>query len=313
MILSTQDLKLYFRTRRGPLKAVDGVSVGLKEGKTLAIVGESGAGKSAMAVAILRTLPRNIHTYEGDVFFEGTNIMELSDEEFRKSVRWRGISTVFQGAMNSLNPVMEVGDQIIEPLEVHWDMGMEKATNLLEESLEDVGLRPDVKEDYPHELSGGMKQRIVIAMALIMRPKLIILDEPTSALDTMTGARILNLLKDLKAEENLSYIFITHDLSQASELADELAIMYAGEMVERGSAEKIYEDPDHPYTEKLLASVPRLKSDEVPEFIPGSPPDLVDPPEGCRFHPRCDLAEEICRKKNPVKSEVEPSCWIRGD
>lgn len=274
------------------MRAVDGVSFKLERGETLAIVGESGCGKSSTAIAIIRLLPLNVHTYEGSITFEGQELMSLKEEEFRKNIRWRKISMVFQGAMNSLNPVVKVGEQVAEPLIVHDGMDKREALERAKEALKLVNLPEYVLNRYPHELSGGMKQRAVIAMALIMRPPIVILDEPTSSLDVITQANIMNLLKNLKWELKLSYIFITHDLPLASELADKVAVMYAGRIVELGTAEQIFNSPLHPYTQKLISSVPTLKTEKQLSYIPGSPPDLVQPPAGCRFSPRCDLREK---------------------
>jgi len=266
--LQVKDLHLYYRTSRGPVKAVDGVSFDLGEKKTLAFVGESGCGKTSTANAIMRALPKNVHRYTGE------------------DVRWRGVSMVFQGAMNSLSPVLKVGFQVAEPLLVHLDAEREEAWEQAVEALKGVRLPEYVANRYPHELSGGMKQRVVIAMALILKPKVVILDEPTSALDVMTQANIINLLKRLQSEEGLSYIFITHDLALASELADYVGIMYAGKLVELGTSEEIYRDAKHPYTQLLLKSVPLLRGEQTPASIPGDPPDLINPPMGCRFRPR---------------------------
>ncbi len=293
-LLEVENLVLHYRTRRGPVRAVDGVSFDLEQGHTLALVGESGCGKTSTASAILRLLPKNVARYDGRVTLDGVDVMELSDEDFRKSIRWQRISMVFQGAMNSLNPTARVGKQVAEPLRIHLSMAREEAAAVTREALQRLGLPEYVERSFPHELSGGMKQRVVIAMALIMSPKVVILDEPTSALDVMTQAKIINLLKRLKRDEGLSFIFITHDFSLASELADEIGIMYAGHHVEIGPAEKIYRNPQHPYTKALLGSVPVLGSDRAPIFIPGVPPDLIEPPKACRFHPRCPVAFEPC-------------------
>lgn len=293
-VLELEDLTLHYSTKLGAVKAVDGVSFELEKGRTLAFVGESGCGKTSTAIAILRLLPKNVARYDGKIIFEGANIMELGDEQFRKQVRWRGISMVFQGAMNALNPTARVGKQVMEPVLTHLESESEEAKVRAIESLTHVGLPEDIMKRYPHELSGGMKQRVIIAMALILRPGLVILDEPTSALDVMTQANIMNLLKELKSEEGLSYLFITHDLSLASELADDIAIMYGGQLVEIGPAEEIYKNAQHPYSQGLLKSIPRLRSSEPPVFIPGVPADLVDSPRACRFHPRCFVAFEKC-------------------
>jgi peptide/nickel transport system ATP-binding protein len=313
-ILDARNLTLYYRTSRGIVKAVDEITFKVKRGETLAFVGESGSGKSSTAFAIIRVLPRNVSKHDGTILFEGSDIMKLDEEEFRKKIRWKSISMVFQGALNSLNPVVKVGDQIADPLVVHLGMDQKEAIKMAEEEVEKVGLPRYIVQRYPHELSGGMKQRVIIAMALIMRPKLVILDEPTSALDVMTQGNIMNLLKDLKRENKLSYIFITHDLSLASELADSVGIMYGGRLMELGPADTIFVEPKHPYTQKLLASTPTLRIDRMPEFIPGTPPDLIRPPPGCRFHPRCPFAKDICKKKEPefikIGDEHYVACWL---
>ncbi len=312
-ILKVENLALHYRTRDGPVRAVDAINFTLEKGHTLALVGESGSGKTSTANAILRLLPRNVDRYDGTVMFDGTDVMKLTDEEFRKGVRWRGISMVFQGAMNALNPTARVGSQVAEPLKIHLSIEDEEAEDRASESLRSVGLADYVERSYPHELSGGMKQRAIIAMALILKPNIVILDEPTSALDVMTQANIINLLKRVKREEGLSYLFITHDLSLASELADEVGIMYAGELVEIGPAEKIYKDPQHPYTQALLASVPKLRSSEAPVSIPGVPPDLIRPPDGCRFHPRCAVAFDQCGWRADEIARVLESAFQEGE
>ena len=276
------------------MRAVADISFALEPGETIALVGESGSGKTSTANAILRLLPKNVDRYEGQVLFDGRDVMELDSEDFRKQVRWRGISMVFQGAMNALNPTLRVGVQVAEPLIVHYEVNRDEALEQATEVIRKVGLPADVTRRFPHELSGGMKQRIVIALALVLKPKVVILDEPTSALDVMTQTSIINLLKELKNTERLSYIFITHDLGLASELADLVGIVYAGQLVEIGPADGVFVKPRHPYTERLLASVPRLRSEAAPEFIPGAPPDLTAPPPGCRFHVRCPLSFAKC-------------------
>jgi len=313
-ILEVKNLKLYYETRKGIVKAVDNVSITIKKGETLAIVGESGCGKSSMAKAIIRLLPRNVHTYSGEVFLDGQDIMKLNEQRFRTEIRWRKISMVFQGAQNSLNPVLRVGFQIAEPLMIHDGLSKSEAIKRAKEALRLVGIHEAFVERYPFELSGGMKQRVVIAMALITRPEIVILDEPTSALDVITQANIMNLLKRLKNEFSFTYIFITHDIALSSELADKVAVMYAGEIVELASAEVFYREPNHPYSKKLMASVPTLRTDKKLEFIPGSPPSLIDPPPGCRFAPRCPFASEKCKKERPPIIDLGEGhyvkCWL---
>ncbi|MCS6787688.1 MAG: ABC transporter ATP-binding protein [Aigarchaeota archaeon] len=314
-LLKVTDLVLKYSTRAGEVKAVDGVSFSVGLGETLALVGESGSGKSSTALAIIRILPRNVAEYRGSILFDGMELMRMNDEEFRRRVRVGGISMVFQGAMNSLNPVLRVGFQVAESLIVNMGVPKEEALKRAEEALELVGLERSVVNRYPHELSGGMKQRALIAMALITRPKLIILDEPTSALDVMTQANIMNLLKRLKVELGLTYIFITHDLALASELADRVGVMYGGKIVELGPADKVYTEPKHPYSKLLLESVPMLRADRPPTFIPGTPPDLINPPSGCRFHPRCPFfMKGKCDVEVPrefrVNSDHLVACWL---
>lgn len=310
-LLSVRNLELHYRTRKGPVHAVDGVSFDLERGQSMALVGESGCGKTSTASALLRMLPRNVERYEGIVEIDGENVMTLDDEDFRKSVRWRRISMVFQGAMNALSPMIPVGRQVAEPLMVHLGAAREEAVGKAKDAMKSVGLPDHAVRQYAHELSGGMKQRVVIAMALVMKPSIVILDEPTSALDVMTQANIMNLLKGLAREESLSYIFITHDLGLSSELADVVGIMYAGRIVEIGSADEVFPRPRHPYTQKLLASAPKLRTEEKPESIRGVPPDLVKPPAGCRFHPRCPYVFEPCSLKEPPPfGPTMATCWL---
>jgi peptide/nickel transport system ATP-binding protein len=309
-ILALKDLTLYYRTRRGAVKAVDGVSLDLKEGSCLSIVGESGCGKSSMAYAIMRILPRNVHTYRGEVIFEGKNLLSLPESELSKEVWLKKMAMVFQGAMNSLNPVLSVGEQVSEVFTLHAGMSKTEAQKKAAELLELVRLPATLIDKYPHELSGGMKQRVVIAIALSMKPKLLILDEPTSALDVITQANIINLLKKLQDEFNLTYIFITHDLGLASELSDYIAVMYAGKIVESGDARSVLTDPKHPYTQKLLAATPKLLEEAKLEFIPGSPPDLAYPPTGCRFHPRCPFVMDACRLNEPKPTKLSEDRYV---
>lgn len=299
VILRLQNFYLSYKTRKGRVEAVKDVNLDLKKGETLAIVGESGCGKSSLARGIIRLFPRNIDKVSGEIYMNGSNILALDEETFRKEVRWEKISMVFQGAMNSLNPVLKVIYQVAEPLIVHQRIDKETAYKRAKEILSLVGISEAFAERYPFELSGGMKQRVVIAMALITNPDILILDEPTSALDIITQANILNLLKMLKKELNLSYIFITHDIATTSELADKVAVMYAGEIVELSPAEEFYTNPIHPYTKLLLDSVPTLRIDKKLKSIPGSPPSLINPPLGCRFHPRCPFVKDLCKKSSP--------------
>ncbi len=312
-LLEVRNLSVNYTTMRGVVKALDRVSFDLDENETIAVVGETGSGKSTIAKAIVRVLEENARITGGEVIFEGVDVLKLSEEEFRRSYRWVKMAMVPQGSMNSLNPVLRVVDQMIEPLVLR---GVPKvdAIKIAGEALESVGLPKDTLNRYPHQLSGGMKQRVIIAMAIQARPKLVILDEPTSALDVMTQANIMNLLKRLKREFKLSYIFITHDLALASELADKVLVLYAGRVAELGSADLVYTDPKHPYTQGLMTSVPTLREDKKLSFIPGEVPSLINPPSGCRFHPRCPYVMDICRREDPPMINLgdrrKVACWL---
>jgi len=317
MVLKINDLHLYYATMRGEVKAVAGVSLELGKGEALGIVGESGCGKTSMALGITRLLPNNVSVYKGSIELEDMELMTLSKEEFRHDINWQKISMVFQGAMNSLNPVIRVGTQVAEPLRIHLGMSKGEAKERVQDIFERVGLPPETYESYAHELSGGMKQRVVIAMALILNPPLIVLDEPTSALDVSIQAQVMNLLKRLKKERHIAMIFITHDIALSSDISDKMAVMYGGKIVEFGTAEQIILSPKHPYTQKLLASTPRLRSYSEPDYIPGAPPDLVNPPKGCNFYPRCHKVMEICSQKDPPVTYPEEGqrieCWLYGE
>lgn len=317
MLLEVNNLKLYFKTTKGPVQAVDNVSFNLEAGKTLAVVGESGCGKTSLTKAILRLLPRNIMEFSGEVKLNGVDIMKFSDEQYRKEIRWKKIAMVPQAAMNSLNPVMRIVDQIIEPLLIH-DRKLSKADALkrVEEVFTIVGLPLDFLQRYPFELSGGMRQRATIAMALVSSPELVVLDEPSSALDLLSQANLMNVLKRIKKEFGTTFILITHDIGTASELADEIAVMYAGEMVEKCHAEHFYTNARHPYSRKLMDSVPTLREDKELVFIPGQPPSLINPPAGCRFADRCEKRFEKC-SETPVTIDLEKEqqvrCWLYSD
>jgi oligopeptide/dipeptide ABC transporter ATP-binding protein len=311
-LLKVEDVFLYFRATTGVVRAVDGVSFELAHGQSLAVVGESGCGKTSLAKAILRLLPRNVDTYEGRVFLNGTDIMEFNDERFRRDVRWVKISMVSQAAMNSLNPVMKLGDQVAEPLLLDNHTNKKQALERAREVFRIVGIPPAFLSRYAFELSGGMRQRAIIAMALIANPLLVILDEPTSALDVLTQANIMNALKKIKHELSLNFVFITHDIATSSELADEVVCMYAGQLVEHSMAERFYREPLHPYAQKLMASVPTLHVYKKPEFITGQPPSLLNPPEGCRFAARCARRFERCQQEPPLFAHGDAlvKCWL---
>ncbi len=321
-LLKVENLKTYFMLDDGRVvRAVDNVSLELDSGESLGLAGESGCGKSTLGYSILGYLPPPGKIVGGKILFEGENIVDKSEEWLRRNYRWSKVSMIFQGAMNSLNPVLPVGYQIAEPLIYCKGVTYKEARPLVEEALKLVGLTPSVADRYPHELSGGMRQRVVIAMALILRPRLVIADEPTTALDVVVQAQIINLLKSLMEKEEMSLIFISHDLAVQAELAERIAIMYAGKIVEVGPSEEIYTTPLHPYTQKLLHAIPRLHGKiERLEFIPGAPPDLTRPPPGCRFHPRCPVFRQnpslkgLCDVEEPPLVEWEPghyvACWL---
>jgi peptide/nickel transport system ATP-binding protein len=313
-LLQIEKLVLHFKTRAGTVQAVDGVDFELDTNRAVVVLGESGCGKSSLAKAILRLLPRNVEKYSGHVNLQGIDVMTYDDEEFRKNVRWVGISMVPQAAMNSLNPVIKVGDQVAEPAMVHLGLGKAAALNLVHKMFQHVGVPLDFVERYPFELSGGMRQRVALAMALVTSPALIVLDEPTSALDLLTQANIMNVLKRIKQELGTSFILITHDIATSSELADEVAVMYAGQIVEVGHARDFFPAPLHPYAQMLMASVPRLRSDSDPMFITGQPPSLIDLPKGCRFAARCPFRFEKCDEEPPMfgKNGRKVKCWLHA-
>jgi peptide/nickel transport system ATP-binding protein len=313
-ILDVRNLKTYFYTARGMVRAVDDVSFTLNKGESLGIAGESGCGKSTLAYSLIRLVPPPGKITGGQIIFKGKNVLEMSEDEFRREVRWKGISMVFQGAMNALNPVYTIGDQIAEVLMLHQGYSKKEALETAAKMFQMVGIDPKRLKSYPHELSGGMKQRVVIAMALALNPPVVIADEPTTALDVVVQAQIMNLLKRLKKELGLSIILISHDLSLIAEIADKIAVMYGGEIIEYGPSEAIYNRPMHPYTIGLLGSIPRLHGElRDLTWIPGFPPDLANPPPGCRFMPRCPKAFNKCSEKPPLV-EVEPGhyvkCWL---
>ena len=288
-VLDINNLKIHFFTRKGIVRAVDSISFNVRKGETLGIVGESGCGKTTTVLGIMKMIPPPGKILDGKIFLEGTNIITLSEKAMRKKIRWEVISMVFQGAMNCLTPVYTVGKQMMETIQEHRKIDTAEARKRIIKYLNLVGLSEEIFKRYPHELSGGMKQRVVIATSLFLEPKIVICDEPTTALDVVIQAQIINLLKELKQKLNLSLIFITHDLATEAEVADRIIVMYAGKIMEIGTNEQIYGPQKfiHPYTQKLLDSTPRLfqKVEEL-SFIPGAPPDLVDPPPGCRFHRR---------------------------
>jgi len=303
-LLEIDSLRMYYEIEdRGWVKAVDDVDLKLESGQSLAIAGESGCGKTSLANSIIRLLPPNGKYFGGKVILDGENILDIPDDTFRKKVRWKKISLVPQGAMNALNPVIKVGDQISEAIMLHEDLDENEAKKKVEEVFSVVGIDPSRAKHYTHEFSGGMKQRAMIAMALVCEPEIVIADEPTTALDVIVQAQVFKLLENLRKKFDLSLILISHDVSIIAELCDSVAIMYAGRIAEYGYAADIYSDPQHPYTRGLLAAVPRIgASKKRLESIGGVPPDLLEPPSGCRFHPRCPYAFAPCKKEQLFRS-----------
>ena len=311
-LLQLQDLKLHFKSHAGIVQAVDGVNLTLNANEAIVVVGESGCGKSSLAKAILRLLPRNVAEYSGKVYLNGKELMSMSDEEYRQQVRWVKMAMVPQAAMNALNPVLRVGDQVAEPMMVHFGVSKDEALVQARTMFQHVGVPVDFINRYAFELSGGMRQRVALAMSLVTTPDLVILDEPTSALDVLTQANIFNLLKRIKAQMSTSFILITHDIATSSELADRAAVMYAGQIVEVSDSHTFYSQPHHPYSAMLMASVPRLRGSEPPEFITGQPPSLINPPTGCRFAARCPKRFARCAEEPPVVQVGNSlgKCWL---
>jgi oligopeptide transport system ATP-binding protein len=317
-LLEVKNLHTHFFTEDGIVKAVDGVSYDLHQGETLGLVGESGCGKTVSALSVLRLIPNPPgKVVEGEVFFEGRDLLTLSEDEIC-DVRGNRIAMIFQEPMTSLNPVLTIGRQIAEPMELHLDMSKEDALAKSVKLLEDVQI-PEARTRitaYPHLFSGGMRQRAMIAMGLGCNPTLIIADEPTTALDVTIQAQLLELLKGLTQDFGTALIIITHNLGVVARYADRVNVMYAGRIVEKGTAREIYGDPRHPYTIGLMASVPRLDQDMKEKLVPieGQPPDLLAVPNGCAFHPRCTYAIEKCRQEIPVLKSVtgkhETACWV---
>jgi len=316
-LLSIENLHTVFNTAKGTIKAVDGVSLTLKKGETLGIVGESGCGKTMLALSLMRLIPANGRIAEGRVLFDGEDLLSLSEAAMREK-RGRDIAMIFQEPMTSLNPVLKIGDQIAEAIRLHQNISTQDALEQSVQHLSEVGI-PDPRrraKDYPHQLSGGMRQRVMIAMAMSCRPKLLLADEPTTALDVTIQAQILELILDLKIKNEMSVILITHDLGIVADTAQTVAVMYAGIVVETSSVEKLFARPLHPYTQGLIESRPSNitdcihKDSEYLKTIPGAVPSLYDLPSGCRFADRCYLAIDTCRKQEPRLLEVEEGHFV---
>jgi peptide/nickel transport system ATP-binding protein len=308
VLLFINDLSIQYQSQEKNILAVDHVSFTLQENKSIGIAGESGCGKSTLGLAIMRTLQRNA-SVSGEIIFADKSISVLSDLEFTRDIRWKQVSMIFQGAMNSLDPVFTIKKQFEEILKKHGFKGDHK--QIIESAISSVRLPHSILEKYPHEISGGMKQRVVIAMALILKPKIVIADEPTTALDVLVQAQIIDLLKNLK-KDGLSIMLISHDLGIISEIAEKIGIMYAGQIIEFGDLQDVYKNPKHPYTVALLNSVPKINNTEKIIPLMGNPPSLIDPPSGCRFYDRCMKAMEKCKKEPPKKSTTSGfvMCWL---
>ena len=308
-LLEVEDLATYFTTFRGSVKAVDGISFKVEKGEAVGLVGESGCGKTTVALSLLRILPTNGKIVRGKILFKGTDLVKLSDSEIRSKVRWSGISLVFQGAMNALNPVYRIDEQIVEAIKEHEpNVKTGEAKERAGKLFEMVGIEPKRIVNYPHEFSGGMKQRAMIAMSLASNPDLVIADEPATALDVIIQAQVLKLIRSLKEKLNLSTILITHDLSIVADTCEKVVIMYAGKIAEYGSVLDVFEEPLHPYAKGLIQAFPDINAPrKAMASLPGFPPNLLSPPSGCRFHPRCSYAMEICRKKEPLSVDVGSS------
>jgi peptide/nickel transport system ATP-binding protein len=306
-LLSVQNLEVEYRTRRGPVRAVDDVTFEIWPGEVFGLAGESGCGKSTCAHAIIRILKPPAYITGGKVNFMGKNVLELNEMGLRR-FRWEHVSIVFQSAMNALNPVLTIGNQIIDVIQAHTKQSKGEARERALELLRIVGIDTKRINSYPHQLSGGMRQRAVIAIALALKPEMIIMDEPTTALDVVVQKQILQEIQQLRDQFGFSILFITHDLSLLVEFSDRIGIMYAGELVETAPSRDIFNRPKHPYTHKLMNSFPTIRGARQELFgIPGSPPNLILPPPGCRFHPRCDVAlDGLCQTVRPVLREIDP-------
>ena len=306
--ISIENLTTRYNTSKGLVHALEDVSFEIDKGESIGIAGESACGKSTLGLSLIRMIS-NGKIYSGKITFDGKSLLNMPDSDFDKNIRWKEISMVFQGAMNSLDPVFSIQEQFVEILKQHNFEGNSKQS--ITQSLNSVNLDESVLKKFPHELSGGMKQRVIIAMALILKPKFVIADEPTTALDVLIQAQIVNLFKKLK-KDGQSFMIISHDLAVLSEVAEKIGIMYGGRMVEYGDSKEIFLEPKHPYTKGLLESIPVLSKETKPKFIPGNPPNLVNPSEGCKFYDRCPEAMDKC-KKNPPKIKTKSGyvlCWL---
>jgi len=303
-LLKIEGLSVHYYTEDGIVRAVDKVDFLMNRGETIGLVGESGSGKSTFGLAILRLVPPPGRIVGGKIIFDGTELTSLDEREMQK-IRGRRISMVFQDPTTSLDPLMKVGDHLVETIMAHENVTREEAKERALKMLEQVGIRPERFGDYPHQFSGGMRQRVGIALALALNPDLVIADEPTSSLDVIVQFQILDLMKRLKELYDMGMILVTHDISIVPGIADRIALMYAGQLIELADVNSFFDEPLHPYGKALLESVPNIQfSDQKLKYIPGNPPDLINPPRGCRFSPRCPYATERCRREEPPMINV---------
>jgi len=310
-LLEIENLKIYYYIREGVVKAVDKVSFFIKKGETVGLVGESGSGKSTLGLSILKLVPSPGRIVGGKLLFDGKDLVKLDNNQMRK-LRGRRISMVFQDPMTSLNPLMKIGEHLTETIKTHEEVTHREAEERALLLLDKVGISSERFKDYPHQFSGGMRQRVGIALAIALNPDLLIADEFTSSLDVIVQFQILDLMKKLKKSYSMGMILISHDISLVSEIADKIALMYAGQIVEFAEANVFFEEHLHPYSEGLLNSVPNIQlSDQNLSYIPGMPPDLIHPPRGCRFHPRCSYAMDICREKEPPSVEIKTEHMVK--
>jgi len=310
-LLEVKNLRMYYETLRGYVKAVDDVTFYVKRGEALGLAGESGCGKTSAALSIMRLLPPNAKIIEGTILFNGEDVTKMHIKKFRKEFCWKKTSVIFQGAMNCLFPIKKIGDQIVEPVMIHEHVSKEGALERARKLLDLVGVGAERIDRYPHELSGGLKQRVMIAMALACNPELVIADEPTTALDVVMQSQILNVIEQLQKELNLSMILISHNLSVIADTCDTTAIMYAGKIVEYADVTTLFKKPLHPYSEKLINAFPSIVGERrVLSSISGSPPDLLDPPPGCRFHPRCPYVTQKCKENEPELIQASSQHWV---
>ena len=315
-LMEVRDLRAYYRSLRGAVRALDGVDLTVRPGEVFGIAGESGCGKSTLAKALLRLLKAPGYIAGGSVMFDGVDILRLDDEALRR-MRGSALSYIPQSSMNALNPVMRVRDQIVDAIMAHTHMPVDKARQRVEELLASVGLPLRAGRMYPHELSGGMKQRVVIATGIALGPRLLVADEPTTALDVVTQRSILQTLAEIKGKLGTSIVLISHDLAVHAEVVDTLLVMYAGKVAEVGTVYDLFEDPLHPYSQVLAAAIPSIEERREIKGLAGHPPNLLTPPPGCRFQPRCPKAMPVCNTKEPALREVSPgrrvACFLYGE